>query len=338
MTLKCVICNSKNLNNYTFIAQNRYTEEFSNLLKLSNEELERKYSNIICSDCGFIFKKKWFLKKHLKEIYTKLVPSHPRGWDTISKKFNIRYLERQFKLLEKYNENNKNVLKLNHIKRNIFGLLSSMQISNSQKKKLDRLVLSIKKNEIKKINYYKKKVNFYFKPKVFSRYAGFKDINLFNHINSKIGGIKKYGEIGCPLWGMIEMAKKKKCTTYFIRPETDVFWGLNCKLGKNSCISKLSNTKILNKINNLNKTKLDYIGVYNLLDHYSNPLKFLNRAFKFTRSIGIITEKTGKMPIQHHNLLSSKTIKKIALKCKKKIDSSFNKKIKDTEYNFYLLH
>jgi hypothetical protein len=338
MTQKCIICNSKKIYNYTPVVKNRYTEEFSKLLKLTTEELEKKYSNVICKNCGFIFKKKWFSKKILKKVYTKLVSSHPRGWDTISKKFNPSYLKNQLSSLEKLIKNKKNILKLNHIKRNIFGIISSIKTDGKKKLLLKELNLSVKKNKIKKIKNLKKEIKFKFNASEFSRYSGFKNINLYNHINLKLGKIKNYGEIGCPLWGMIDIAKKESCSTYFIKPESDVFWGSNCKNRNIKCINKLSNTKIVSSINSLKKKELDYLGVYNLLDHYDDPIKFLNKVFKFTKSLGIITEKTGKMPIQHHNLLSQKAIKKIAHKCQKKIDFSFNKKIKSSGYNFYLLH
>ena len=350
MKQKCIICNSEKIYKYTPVVKNRYTEEFSKLLTLSIEEMEKKYSNVICKNCCFIFKKKWFSKKILKKVYTEIVSAHPRGWDTISRKFNPNYLNNQLNSLEKLIKDKGSILKLNHIKRNIFGITTSMQMSGKQKILLEKLNLSVKKNEIKNIKNLKKKIKFNFKASEFSRYSGFKNINLYNHINLKVGKIKKYGEIGCPLWGMIDIAKKENCSTYFIKPENDVFWGSNCKNKNIKCINKLSNTKIISNVNSLKKKKLDYLGVYNLLDHYDNPIKFLNKVFKFTKSLGVITEKIGGgilyreknllqgMPIQHHNLLSQKTIKKIAHICKKKVDFSFNKKIKNTGYNFYLFH
>ena len=167
MTQKCIICNSKKIYNYTPVVKNRYTEEFSKLLKLTTEELEKKYSNVICKNCGFVFKKKWFSKKILKKVYTKLVSSHPRGWDTISKKFNPSYLKNQLSSLEKLIKNKKNTLKLNHIKRNIFGIISSIKIGGKKKLLLKKLNLSVKKNEIKKIKNLKKEINFKLMPQNF---------------------------------------------------------------------------------------------------------------------------------------------------------------------------
>ena len=42
---------------------------------------------------------------------------------------------------------------------------------------------------------------------------------------------------------MINIAKENNCSTYFIKPEANVFWGTNCKKGKYKCIDKVFETK-----------------------------------------------------------------------------------------------
>ena len=147
--------------------------------------------------------------------------------------------------------------------------------------------------------------------------------------------LNKYGEIGCPLWGMINIANKNKCKTYFVKPESDIFWGSNCKFRGKHCVEKLNDTKVLTNINNLKKKELDYLGIYNLLDHFENPIKVIGTLLKYTKSIGIITEKNKNgIPIQHHNILSEKVFKYISKSSKKRLDTTFNKKLLNTEYNF----
>ena len=76
-----------------------------------------------------------------------------------------------------------------------------------------------------------------------------------------------------------------------------------------------------------------------MIDHYSNPLIFLKKAFKYSKSIGIITESSSSgIPIQHHHMLSNKSVKKIGLIFKKKVDFEFNKILKKSGYNFYLFY
>ena len=335
----CQICGSDKIHNFKFIVKNRYTEEFSKILKLSIKQLEQKFSNLICRNCFFIFKKKWFTKNFLKNIYSRKISSHPRGWDTISNKFTKKYLFEQFDILEKKIKNHANEFFLNHIKRNILGITTSMKLNYTQKKFIDRLNKSIEENDLEEIKSLKKKNLFNFEAKEFSRYNGFKSVKLFDYLTTKIGKINYYGEIGCPLWGMLDIAKSKNCFTYFIKPEPEVFWGANCKNGKYKCIEKIKNTAIISKIDKFSKNFLDFLGVFNLIDHHNNPISFLKKNFKYSKSIGIITEKNAQgIPIQHHNILSKKSIKKIGMLLDKKVDFGYNKFIKNSQYNFYLFY
>ena len=338
MKQNCIICKSENLEDFNLIVKNRYTEEFSSILKTSIKNLEKKYSNLICNDCGVIFKKKWFSKKILKDIYTSKIPSHPRGWDTVSNKLNKKYLNSQINHLNKIKDNG-DIYEKNHIIRTILGLIKSLKVNQKQNKILSKFKKLIIKKDTKKINDIKKKIKFKFVPSKFSRYAGFRNKHLYDYINKTVGKIHSYGEIGCPLWGMIDFAKEKKCSTYFIKPDSDIFWGSKCKNNKINCYKKLSNTSIIDNFDNLKKQQLDYLGIYNFLDHYNDPVKFLNKVFKVTKSVGIITEKNSSgIPIQHHNILSLKSMVQISKILNKKVDLKYNKFIKNTDYDFYIFY
>ena len=49
--------------------------------------------NMWLSLCNLIYKKVWFDKKVLKNIFNKIVSTHPKGWDTKSKKFSIFFID-----------------------------------------------------------------------------------------------------------------------------------------------------------------------------------------------------------------------------------------------------
>ena len=117
-----------------------------------------------------------------------------------------------------------------------------------------------------------------------------------------------------------------------------MFLGIWWQIWGKHCVEKLNDTKVLTNINNLKK-ELDYLGIYNLLDHFENPIKVIGTLLKYTKSIGIITEKNKNgIPIQHHNILSEKVFKYISKSSKKRLDTTFNKKLLNTEYNFYLIY
>ena len=104
---------------------------------------------------------------------------------------------------------------------------------------------------------------------------------------------------------MINIARENNCSTYFIKPDPTIFWDqivkVNIIVFKNSQNPKLSTT------DKLSLKQLDFVGIFNLIDHYEDPLNFIKEILKYSKSIGIISQNvTSGFPIQHHNALSDK--------------------------------
>ena len=151
--------------------------------------------------------------------------------------------------------------KFNKSKREIFSFVNSMQSSNKSNKLKLKFLKNIKNENLEFLDKNKSKIlKIISKPKMFTRYTGFRSESLFNHIENKVGQIKTYSEIGCPLWGMLQLASKRGCKTIFYKPEPHCFWGKNCKKNKDKCIQKInSNTKIFK---NPNDNKDDFFGCF----------------------------------------------------------------------------
>ena len=84
---RCPVCNSSS---YSLSEQgylNLYSEQVSLSLKINEKKLNETLQNLRCNKCNLIYKKVWFDKKVLKNIFNKIVSTHPKGWDTKSKKF-----------------------------------------------------------------------------------------------------------------------------------------------------------------------------------------------------------------------------------------------------------
>jgi len=200
---------------------------------------------------------------------------------------------------------------------------------------LDNNFQFLKKNKNKIIKFIKK-------PKNFTRYSGFRSEHLFDYIESKIGNINTYSEIGCPLWGMLDYAVERKCFTTFYKPEAKCFWSNNCKKNKLKCIKKLNQkTKIL-KLNERNKN--DFLGCFVYLDHLKKPLEFLKKRFSNSKSIGLILENIKNnanmsqgLAIQHFTGWDKKSINYLSKKLNKKFDCSF-KEIQSEGYQFFLIY
>ena len=338
---KCPLCGSiKKLNTYSSYP-NLYSELISKDLKINEVKILKKIKNVKCKVCGLIYKNVWFNDKYLAKIFSSIIPNHPKGWDTVSNLFSKKYFVRKMFELKKFYKFD--LEKFNKSKREIFSFVNSIQSSKKSNKLKLKFLKNIKSENLEFLNKNKSKIiKIISKPKMFTRYSGFRSESLFNHIENKVGTIKTYSEIGCPLWGMLQLASKKGCKTRFYKPEPHCFWGKNCKKNNKKCIKEINlNTKIFK---NPNVNTDDFFGCFLYLDHLKKPLQFLRKKFLKSKSIGLILEKSSLtanhnkgVPIQHFTGWNKKSISYISKRLNKKTDFSF-KEIKKEGYQFFLIY
>ena len=143
------------------------------------------------------------------------------------------------------------------------------------------------------------------KPKIYSQFAGFRSNEISNFLNKIINleNISSYAEIGCPLWGNYNHFKKPWIKQYFINIDEKNFWKAE------SCLKYLS--KRVKIIKRLNKNKIDFIGIYNFLDHLENPLKLFTKELKKVEYFAIICEDINlskKIDCQHFSSWNHKSL------------------------------
>jgi hypothetical protein len=296
-------------------------------------------SNVECHNCGLIFKKKWFNRKYLNFIFNKLIPIHPKGWDKLSKKFSKKYFLTRFKSFT-LNKNNEK----NYFFRELVSIIDSIHTLN---KKKNEKILRLKKKyqssnnlEISEINYLANSIK---NPEPFKRFSGFGGQLLFNAIEKKIGIIKNYSEIGCPLWGNFQYIYKNrsKINCHYIKPDPENFWGKLCKKKNISCHCLLpKEIKIYESLDKSVKkeVRFDFISVFLYLDHIVNPIKFLTKLEKISKSIGFILEPCKKgVPMQHFTGWNKKAIKFLANKFNYKI-YDLSHLLKNINHSFFIFY
>ena len=329
----CPLCGSKKNSSKYLNYPNRYSEQVALELKISEKKIISKMKNLMCSNCGLIYKKYWFSESFLFELYNKLIPVHPKGWENRLKNFTKKNFSN---IVKKFLDNRES-----RFKREIIGFLDSIDFKNkSDEKLIKNFKFNILKNNFKKIksnsNQIKKLI---LKPKDFSRFTNFESEKLFNYVLKKNKKINTFAEIGCPLWGMYSLAAKKKFKLIFFKGKSTEFWGRQCKYKGIKCIDQC---KKKFKIDVKKKVDLpiDYIGIYLYLDHVINLKDFLDDIFKHSNSIGIILEdmrkfsKTKKLAIQHFTSITTKTVQFLSKKYNFTFFNDF-KNIKNTKQNFY---
>jgi len=338
----CPVCHSKKFENFKSGYLNVYSELISKNLKMNELKLNNLLENIKCKNCGLVYKKKWFSKKMLKNIFNKLVPIHPKGWDVISKKFSVKYFLNKINTLEKSLKKNNNILLINKTLRELISIADSLETKTERENFYKKsLILSIKNKDIFATKYYFKKAkNNFKKPEDFKRFQGFNSPKLIDYIKKKIGNIENYSEVGCPLWGSLKNFQKNGTKCSFIRGNKHEFWGYKCFRRGLRCSETLTKNIpcLKNSSKNYNKKKMDYTAVYLYLDHVIKPVNFLKKLFRFSKSIGIIIEKSNQgVPVQHFTGWNKEAIKYLANILNKKIDMTF-KAIHKSKKEFYLIY
>ena len=337
---KCPICNSKKHKKSKPGYLNRYSEEISDFLKIDEVYLNKLAANRKCLNCKLIYKEKWFKKKYLKKIFNYLIPTHPKGWDKLSKKFNKNYFLNLTSKVLYFLKKEKHDL-LNRYKREMFSFLDAIDNEGDNKSLKKNIISNFKKKNGPRLKLYAKQLSKKMgKPVEFSRFQGFESKELIQHIEKKIGPIVTYSELGCPLWGNLNYLSKKNVECIFVKGSQNEFWGKNCRKNKKNCLTKLNKKiQVVQSLQNHHtKTKKDFIGLFLYLDHVLEPNKFFTKIFKNFKSCGIILEDPGEgVPIQHFSGWSKQSLQMISKKFKKKLDHSF-KKLQSTGKSFYLIY
>ena len=179
------------------------------------------------------------------------------------------------------------------------------------------------------------------KPQEFKRFSGFESQSLWDFLLSKIN-IQTYGEIGCPRWGLFELAKKEKKKLIFIENLEKNFWGKKCIIGKKNC-NFLAQKKIKFKKIKFKKNshkKIDLVGIFQYLDHVRDPLKFIRKILLISKNQAFIVDRfrdfDNTVYIQHFTGWSKKPFEWVAKKFQRKIFSNFYD-FKKTENNLFLI-
>jgi len=204
----------------------------------------------------------------------------------------------------------KNTNEVSKLKREIKSLLEAIDENNNNfllKKKL--FLIQLNKNNFNYLNSQNKFFQNKFKhKKKYSRFSGYGNNEIWSYINQNISHIKKYAEIGCPAWGMMKQAKNDKKKIFFLNEKNSNFWECSdrgsryYKKNKNcfDLSKKLYNFESI-KLNKVKNNYLNFIGIYNYLDHIEKPFDFFNKIRKKTYSLGLIIKlmKNSKTDVQH---------------------------------------
>lgn len=343
----CPLCNSTNFKFFSKVQKNLYSEILSKILMINEDELIKSIYNLLCNNCGLVFKNKWFDNKYLLKIYNKYIPTHPRGKDFKSNLFSKKSFKKEYTLLLRAKKSKKKDLFKKHARR-IKSIIFS--IPNYKKLNATNWICTNSRSFDSTINltllkkYFFEITSLINKPSEFMRFSGFESPTLWKYILFNLK-VSSYGEIGCPQWGLLELAKKSKKKIFYIKNEEKNFWGKRCKLNGKSCVifkKNIVNFDIIDlDIYPLKKRKkIDLIGIYQYLDHLRYPLKFFEKLNKISKHQIFIVDKfkifDNSIYIQHFTGWNKKSFNWISNRFQKKLLCNFKYK-KNFENEIFLI-
>ena len=307
----CPLCGSSKKSKIIKNDKNIYSYFLSKILNLNENFVLKNMQNYKCEKCTLIYKKKWLYSKSIKKIYEDYQPLHPGGLNTLKKNFGKKKFIELIKKQKQFYDKKNNEL-ADKTKREIIKILNSTNNNKNNFIKLkQKFIQKLVSNDYEYVKYnYLTLSKLIDKPKIYSQFSGFRSHEISSYLEKIINlkDINSYAEIGCPLWGNYDHFKKSWIKQYFINIGEKNFWKTNKKISGN-CLKYLSRrVKILNKINS---KQIDFVGIYNFLDHLENPLKFFNKEFKNVKFYGIICEDINlrkKIDCQHFSSWNYKSL------------------------------
>ncbi|MCU0383740.1 MAG: hypothetical protein MUF68_06705 [Cyclobacteriaceae bacterium] len=246
----------------------------------------------------------------MNELFLNVVPSHPKGWDVMSGRFSFENFYKEIYLYESAIFTN-DVEQQNRYRRALKSLLDSNP-SVCDNPGWTHLYSAIETGNLSIFE--DSKVKDLLKasmhtPIPFKRFAGFSGSNLWNYIESKIGPIVNYSELGCPLWGMLKHSSDKGLKTTFYNRTEPNYWSVNCKLGGKHCVEFLKEEIKIPVLNWSNVESGFLIGFFQYLDHLEYPIQFLEMVFKHFDHAAVILDHIDEPTyIQHFTGWSESTM------------------------------
>ncbi len=331
----CPLCDCQVSSFHSFALPNLYSEKIAQVAKVSESDLLATVYNIICAECGLIYKNNWFTAEDLNQLFSIEVPFHPKGWDAALGRFSA---DNFFKELDIYQLAIKedNTSKISQYRRALLSIIDSIveKDNTTSKKMLTNLIEEKNFEAIKMEESLIRKLMV--TPASFKRFAGFSSSEMWDYFEEKCNGIHNYTELGCPLWGMLRLAKTKNISVSFLKRFEPNYWGNNCVNLEAHCTTFVNKSWQVDLVDYNSSNKGHLIGFFQYLDHLEHPGEFLKEVFnKFKAAAIILDGVENSVAIQHYTGWTESSINYIAVKFNKTVHTDFEE-IKSSGNYLYL--
>ncbi len=292
----------------------------------SEDQLLDKLVNVECSRCGVLYKQQWFPREVLARLFAERVPSHPKGWDVLSGRFTPDNFLRE---VDQYETalRAKNAGQINRFRRALASIIDSIpKLDGSAESR--QLLDAVEEGNISELRQAETLLRRSMaEPTPYKRFSGFSASGLWHYLNDILGNINAYGEVGCPLWGLLPRAAEQGNQAIYFQRDEPNYWGQGCQVNGTHCSQRLlkqSNVEARQWSESLDTT-LDLIGAFQYLDHLEQPAQFMCQLLDKAKAAAIILDAVEEpVYIQHFTGFTRKAIQWVADQHACKVHDNFN--------------
>lgn len=325
--LACPLCGEKESVFHSTPLPNLYSEKMAMVTGEQEDALLAYFHNVQCTSCNLIYKKKSYPEAVIQQIFSDVVPDHPKGWDVMSGRFSAANffveLNQYAEAIHQHNEENEN-----RYRRALLSIVDSIYPHEINKSLKDILSEAIVQKNIDLVHTYADTLkDIMHQPMPFKRFSGFSAPELWAYLEQKFGPVYQYDEIGCPLWGLLAYAKGLGRDVRFVNRLELNYWSDNCQRKGVHCVSWLNQQQGVNVIPYTGTSSLekrDLVGFFQYLDHLRYPDQFLEEIFNQYKAAAVILDGVDEpVYIQHNTGWTMASLQFVANRFNKEIHTDF---------------
>ncbi len=321
----CPLCGDSGSDAVSQPRANLYSEQLALLLDCDESALLEAVCNRRCATCGLWYKARWFEAEALQKLFGECIPDHPKGWDAVSGRFSEAGFADAMTAFQRAVQVG-SVHEQARWQRTLVSIIDSVRGIDAEGLR-QRFLDAIEAGDLATLGVLAPQLKGRFAvPVAFKRFSGFSSSLLWGWMESHIGTIERYGEVGCPLWGQLTRplaADTHRC--YFDRPETN-YWGGGCRRNGRHCSQRLASQSEV-EVRPWppgSEVHWDAIGAFQYLDHLEAPNAFVAEVFEHSRALLLILDD-GDAPsaIQHVSGWNERSVAWLAQAHGKQVRSDF---------------
>ena len=310
----CPLCGGGQALPHSTPRPNLYSEMLADLTGLDERDLLERMGNDACTDCGLIRKRRWLSRDLLSRLFTERVPSHPRGWDVLSGRFTPDNFQREVEAFGRACDAHDQG-QINRYRRALTSIVDSIPaLAGTGESKA--LLRAIEEGDIDGLRaadpLLRRSMG---EPAAFKRFSGFSASSLWDYVESRLGTIRSYAEVGCPLWGLLPRAKERGCRAVHLARVEPNYWSDGCRRDGVHCRDHLvaSTGVAAADWQDDPATPYDAIGVFQYLDHLERPGDFMAELFRRSRAAVVILDAVDEpVAAQHFSGWTTRSVEWLA--------------------------